>query len=195
MKKQTSPWWLSAILFILFFVFSINASLAQKVDLAQLKQLKYRHIGPLGNRLTCVAGVAQDPLTYYVGAASGGIWKTSDAGVNWKAVIDDKPVHSIGAIEVSASDPQVVWAGTGESSIRSNVSVGDGVWKSTDGGTTWNNMGLENTFRVSRLLIHPTNPDVVFVGSLGSCVRATKRQRRFQDYRWWKNLDKSFVCE
>jgi photosystem II stability/assembly factor-like uncharacterized protein len=180
MKKFTSITWLTTLFIFLFTYSAVIQADAQKVDLSQLKQLKYRHIGPLGNRLTCVAGVAQDPLTYYVGAASGGIWKTADGGVNWKAVIDDKPVHSIGAIEVSASDPQVVWAGTGESSIRSNVSVGDGVWKSTDGGTTWNNMGLENTFRVSRLLIHPTNPDVVFVGSLGHAYAPQKDRGVFR---------------
>src|SRR6516225_369296 len=128
-------------------------SFAQKVDVAQLKQLKYRHIGPLGNRVISVVGIPGDPLTYYVGAASGGLWKTVDGGVNWKAIMDDKPVHSIGALAVAHSDPQIVWAGTGESFIRSNVSVGDGVWKSTDGGTTWNNVGLENTFRISSVLI------------------------------------------
>ena len=155
-------------------------ALAQKVDVAQLKALKYRHIGPLGNRVISVAGIAGDPLTYYVGAASGGIWKTVDGGVNWKALIDDKPVHSIGALAVSASDPQIVWAGTGESFIRSNVSVGDGVWKSTDGGTTWNNMGLENTFRISRMLIHPTNPDIVYAGSLGHAYAPQKDRGVFR---------------
>jgi photosystem II stability/assembly factor-like uncharacterized protein len=142
-------------------------SLAQKADLTQLKQLKYRHIGPLGNRVISVAGIPGDLLTYYVGAASGGIWKTMDGGVNWKPVLDDKPVHSIGSLAVAPSDHEVVWAGTGETFIRSNVSVGDGIWKSTDGGATWNNMGLANSFRISRILIHPTNPEIVFAGSLG----------------------------
>lgn len=159
--------------------FSI-ACLAQKVELSQLKSLKYRHIGPLGNRVVSVAGVAGDPLTYYVGAASGGIWKTVDGGVNWKPVLDDKPVHSIGALAVAPSDPQIVWAGTGESFIRSNVSVGDGVWKSTDGGTSWNNVGLENSFRISRVIIHPTNPDIVYVGSLGHAYAPQKDRGVFR---------------
>jgi photosystem II stability/assembly factor-like uncharacterized protein len=153
---------------------------AQKVDVSQLKPLKYRHIGPLGNRVISVAGIPGDPLTYYVGAASGGIWKTEDGGVNWKAIFDDKPVHSIGALAVAPSDPQIVWAGTGESFIRSNVSVGDGVWKSTDGGTSWNKMGLESTFRVSRVLIHPTNPDVVYIGSLGHAYSTQKDRGVFR---------------
>ena len=149
------------------FIFLFAVSVAQKVDVAQLKQMKYRHIGPLGNRVISVAGIAGDPLTYYVGAASGGLWKTVDGGVNWKSIMEDKPVHSIGALAVAPSDPQIIWAGTGESFIRSNVSVGDGVWKSTDGGTTWANTGLENSFRISRVLVHPANPDIVYVGSLG----------------------------
>jgi photosystem II stability/assembly factor-like uncharacterized protein len=165
--------------FVLLFTQS-ETCIGQKVDVAQLKQLKYRHIGPLGNRVISVAGIAGDPLTYYVGAASGGIWKTLDGGVNWKAVFDDKPVHSIGALAVAASDPEIVWAGTGESFIRSNVSVGEGVWKSTDGGTTWNSMGLESTFRISRVLIHPSNPDVVYVGSLGHAYAPQKERGVFK---------------
>jgi len=163
----------------IFFLQGIMCT-AQKVDVSQLKSLKYRHIGPLGNRVIAVAGIAGDPLTYYVGAASGGIWKTIDGGVNWKAILDDKPVHSIGALAVASSDPEVVWAGTGESFIRSNVSVGDGVWKSSDGGTTWSKMGLENTFRISRVIIHPTNPDVVYVGSLGHAYAPQKDRGVFR---------------
>ena len=105
--------------------------------------------------------------TYYAGAASGGIWRTEDAGLNWEPVFDDQPVHSIGALAVAPSDHAIVWAGTGESSIRSNVSIGNGVWKSTDGGDTWAHMGLEGTGRVGRILIHPADPDVVYVAALG----------------------------
>jgi photosystem II stability/assembly factor-like uncharacterized protein len=167
--------------FLSLIVFGISSSsFAQKVELSQLKPLKYRHIGPLGNRVISVAGVPGDAMTYYVGAASGGIWKTVDGGVNWKAIFDDKPVHSIGALAVAPSDPQIVWAGTGESFIRSNVSVGDGVWKSTDGGTTWANMGLENSFRVSRVLINPVNPDVVYVGALGHAYSTQKDRGVFK---------------
>ncbi len=164
----------------LFLVLPLSIAVAQKVDVAQLKQLKYRHIGPLGNRVISVAGVPNDPLVYYVGAASGGLWKTEDGGVNWKSVMEDKPVHSIGALAVAPSDPQIVWAGTGESFIRSNVSVGDGVWKSTDGGTTWNKMGLESTFRISRVLINNSNPDIVYVGSLGHAYAPQKDRGVFR---------------
>ena len=141
--------------------------LAQEVAHEQLSGLQFRHIGPVGNRLASVVGVPGDRSTYYAGAASGGIWRTEDAGLNWEPVFDDQPVHSIGALAVAPSDHAIVWAGTGESSIRSNVSIGNGVWKSTDGGDTWAHMGLEGTGRVGRILIHPADPDIVYVAALG----------------------------
>ena len=178
MKKYFSFRTFPILLFALIGLF--HCSNAQKIDLSQIKPLKYRHIGPLGNRVVSVAGVPGDPLVYYVGAASGGIWKTVDGGVNWKSVLEDKPTHSIGSLAVAPSDAQIVWAGTGEPHIRSNVSVGDGVWKSTDGGTTWVNMGLENTFRISRMIIHPTNPDIVYAGSLGHAYAPQKERGVFR---------------
>src|SRR5882672_5229703 len=175
MKKHFSLYLVGIFIFLQGAICS-----AQKVDVAQLKPLKYRHIGPLGNRVISVAGIPGDPLTYYVGAASGGIWKTVDGGVRWIGILEDKPVHSIGALAVASSDPQIVWAGTGESFIRSNVSVGEGVWKSTDGGTTWNKMGLDNTFRISNVIVHPSNPDVVYVGSLGHAYAPQKDRGVFR---------------
>src|SRR4029077_7042424 len=94
------------------------------------KQLTFRYIGPVGNRVIAVAGVSGNPNVYYVGAASGGIFKTTDNGAHWEAIFDDKPVSSIGALAVAPSDPNVVWAGTGESFIRSNISIGNGIYKS-----------------------------------------------------------------
>ena len=130
-------------------------------------QLRYRFIGPEGNRVASLSGVAGDPDTWYAGAASGGIFKSSDGGIHWQAVFDDQPVSSIGALAVAPSDPNIVWAGTGEPWIRSHISLGWGVYKSTDAGRHWSRMGLENTGRVSRVLIHPTNPDIVYVAALG----------------------------
>jgi photosystem II stability/assembly factor-like uncharacterized protein len=131
--------------------------------------LEYRFIGPPGNRVSAVVGVPGDPNTYYVGAASGGVWKSSDGGVHWKAIFDDQSAQSIGAIAIAPSDPSVVWVGTGESFIRSNVSLGNGVYRSTDAGKTWTHLGLEKTGRISRVVIDPRNPDVVFVAALGTC--------------------------
>ena len=143
------------------------ASSAPAIDSAVYSQLHFRHIGPEGNRVTSVAGVPGDAGTYYAGAASGGLWKTVDGGVHWDAVFDDQPVSSIGALAVAPSDPNVVWAGTGEPFIRSHISVGWGVYKSTDAGKGWTRMGLENTGRIGRIVIDPRNPDVVLVAALG----------------------------
>ena len=146
---------------------AVAALAAQPVSPDRYEELRFRHIGPLGNRVTSVAGVPGDRNTYFAGAASGGLWKTDDAGLHWRSVFEDQPVHSIGAIAVAPSDAGIVWVGTGESSIRSNVSIGNGVWKSTDGGETWSHMGLEGTGRVGRVLIHPHDPDIVYVTALG----------------------------
>lgn len=133
----------------------------------QWRSLHWRNIGPEGNRFATAAGVVGDPLTYFVGSASGGVWKTTDGGINWKPTFDAHPVQSIGALAVARSDRNVVWAGTGEAHIRSHISIGQGVYKSTDGGETWALMGLEKTARIARLVIHPTNPDVVMACALG----------------------------
>ena len=148
-------------------LFSAQELGAQELKQEHLEQLKFRHIGPVGNRVVAVTGIAGDPLVYYVGAASGGIWKTIDGGLNWKPVFDKHPVHSIGALAAAPSEPEVIYAGTGEAFIRSNVSVGNGVWKSTDGGDNWEHLGLEKTGRISRIIVHPDNPDMVYVAALG----------------------------
>src|SRR5262245_55385059 len=105
-------------------------------------RLHWRTIGPEGNRFSAAAGVPGDPYTYYVGAASGGVWKTTDGGVNWTPIFDDQPVQSIGALAIAPSDPNVIWAGTGEGKIRSHISVGQGVYRSVDAGKTWTLLGL-----------------------------------------------------
>jgi photosystem II stability/assembly factor-like uncharacterized protein len=130
-------------------------------------QLKFRYIGPEGNRVSSVAGVPGDPSVYYAGAASGGLFKSTDMGVHWKPIFDDQPVSSIGAIAVAPSDPNVVWVGTGEPFIRSHISLGWGMFKSTDAGRSWSRAGLENTGRIARIVIDPRNPDVVLVAALG----------------------------
>jgi photosystem II stability/assembly factor-like uncharacterized protein len=142
--------------------------------------LHWRTIGPEGNRNSAVAGIAGDPYTYYVGAASGGIYKTTDGGVNWTPIFDDQPVQSIGALAVSPSDPNVVWAGTGEAKIRSHISLGQGVYKSTDAGRTWKLMGLEATGRIGRVAIHPANPDIVLVCALGHAYGPQKERGVFR---------------
>jgi photosystem II stability/assembly factor-like uncharacterized protein len=144
-----------------------SAPAAALVDPTQYAALQFRHVGPVGNRTSAVAGVPGDYNTYYAGAASGGIWKTTDAGIHWQPIFDDQQVQSIGALSVAPSDANVVWAGTGEAFIRSHVSLGDGIYKSTDAGRSWTRMGLEKTGRIARVVIHPSNPDIVYAAALG----------------------------
>jgi len=143
------------------------AVVAQEIEPSHYAQLKGRHIGPVGNRVSSVVGVVGDRMTYYGGAASGGVWKTRDGGLNWVPIFDDQDFPSIGSIAVAQSDPNVVWVGTGEAFIRSNVSIGNGVYRSTDGGTTWEHKGLDTSGRIGRIVVHPGDPDVAYAAVLG----------------------------
>jgi photosystem II stability/assembly factor-like uncharacterized protein len=137
-----------------------------------LAQLRWRFIGPNGNRAAAIAGAPGNPMVDYVGAASGGIWKTENGGVTWKPVFDHEDVSAIGALAVAQSAPNVVWAGTGEIwLIRAYYPMGDGVYKSTDGGGHWQHMGLEETGHIGRIVIDPHNPQRVFVCALGQAFR------------------------
>ena len=127
----------------------------------------FRHVGPVGNRVSAVVGEPGNAGVYYLGAASGGVFKSEDGGHTWRPIFDDQPAQSIGALAIAPSDANVVWAGTGESFIRSNVSIGNGVYRSTDAGRTWRHMGLEETGRVGRIVIHPSDTDLVFVAAAG----------------------------
>ena len=170
---------LSLKLILSIYFLCSNLSFSQTLSNDNLKEMEFRHVGPIGNRVTTVAGIPNDPMTYYVGAASGGVWKTIDGGLNWSPIFDNQEVHSIGAISVAPSDPMTVYVGTGESSIRSNVSIGNGVYKSEDGGETWKHLGLENTGRISRIIIHPKNRDLIYVGSLGHAYSPQKERGVF----------------
>jgi len=158
-----------AILSLAVSLLSIpDAGLAQTVVPADYDALVGRHIGIEGNRAVAVAGVPGDPLTYYAGAAAGGLWKTTDGGIFWEPIFDDQDVGASGALAVAPTDPSIVWYGTGEPFLRSNVSIGDGIYKSTDSGKTWRNVGLTGVAtRTSRIVIHPYDPDIVYVAALG----------------------------
>jgi photosystem II stability/assembly factor-like uncharacterized protein len=134
-----------------------------------MKDLKFRLVGPFrGGRSIAVAGVASDPKVYYFGSVGGGVWKTTDAGRSWQPVSDGQfKTSSVGAIAVSPSDPSVIYVGMGEVCVRGNASNGDGVYKSQDAGRTWKNVGLQQTFHIGSVLIHPKNPDIVYVAALG----------------------------
>ena len=146
---------------------TIGAGQASPIAPSVYGQLQWRHIGPEGNRVSAVAGVPGDPLVYYAGSASGGIFKTTDGGASWVPIFDKQQVHSIGDIAIAPSDSNVVWAGSGEACIRSHISVGEGIFKSTDAGRTWVRMGLERTGRIGKVVIDPQNPEVVTACALG----------------------------
>ncbi len=158
------------LVLMLFLALSIVfplAGFAQEIDPDAYTQMKYRFVGIQGNRVSAVVGAPGNTHVAYAGAASGGVWKTTDGGITWEPVFDDQPAQSIGSLAVAPSDPEIVWAGTGETFIRSNVSIGDGIYKSVDGGKTWKNMGLGESGRIGRVVIHPYNPDIVFAAAMG----------------------------
>ena len=133
-----------------------------------LRGLRYRLVGPFrGGRVNTVAGIPGDPTTYYFGTPGGGVWKTTDAGATWNPIFDGQAVAAIGSLAVSSSDPNVVYVGTGDPHIRGNVSHGDGVYKSTDAGGSWKKKGLTDTRHIGKVIVHPRDPDLVYVAAVG----------------------------
>ncbi len=141
----------------------------QTAPMEKFKALEFRELGPavMGGRIDDFAAVESNPSIVFVGVASGGVWKTVNNGITWEAVFDKEGVSTIGDIAIAPSDPSIVWVGTGEPNNRQSSSWGDGIYKSTDGGKTWKNMGLAETRHIGRVVIHPRNPDVVYVAALG----------------------------
>jgi photosystem II stability/assembly factor-like uncharacterized protein len=154
--------------------------------------LPARGIGPanMGGRITDVAVVESDPATIYVAAATGGVWKTTDNGLSWRPVFDQAGSLCIGDVAIAPSNPNVVWVGTGEANILRSVSVGDGVYKSTDGGKTWHHMGLKETRHIGRILIHPKDPDTVYVAALGKAWGPNEERGLFKTTDGGKTWDK-----
>src|SRR5947207_676514 len=134
------------------------------------QDLRWRSVGPhRGGRSTAAVGVRTQPNVFYMGATGGGVWKTENYGITWVPTSDGQiPTGSIGAIDVADSNPNVIYAGTGSEAIRSNVILGRGVFKSTDGGRTWKSVGLKDVGQIGQLKIHPKNPDIAYVAAVGS---------------------------
>ena len=152
------------------------------VDPALLKGMKFRLLGPSrGGRVTAVTGVPSQPTTFYMGVASGGVFRTTDNGVTWTPITDGKvPVASIGAIAVADSNPSIIYVGTGSDGVRSNVSTGRGVYKSTDAGATWTFMGLYNAGQIGAVRIHPTNPNIVWLSATGDIFKPNAERGIFK---------------
>ena len=166
-----------------------------KVNEATFKALKWRNIGPFrGGRSVASSGVVSDPLTYYMGSTGGGVWKTTDAGISWKNISDGFfKTGSVGAIAVSESDPNVIYVGMGEHAIRGVMtSSGDGVYKSTDAGKTWKHIGLDNSMHISDVIIHPENPDIVYIAVQGAQYGPTEERGIYKSENGGENWERVF---
>lgn len=144
---------------------------AQQVDLSRhYRNMKPRNIGPAGmsGRVTAIDAIWSNPNIIYLGTASGGVWKTENGGGSWIPVFDEQPIQNIGSIAITQSNPSVIWAGTGEGNPRNSISLGEGIYKSLDGGKTWKCMGLQKTRNIHRIIIDPNNPDIVYAGVMGN---------------------------
>lgn len=157
--------WLAVGVFILLSAYSL---IAQPIAKSNYQDLKYRMIGPFrAGRTVGAVGVPSQPNVFFIGVNNGGVWKTDDYGRTWKPLFDEMPTGSIGDIAVSPTNPNVIYVGTGEGLHRPDLSVGDGIYKSTDGGKSWQHLGLKDVQQVGWITVHPTNPDEVFVAGLG----------------------------
>ena len=178
-----------------FFLFSfilLNYAFSESLNADHFKHLKFRFIGPDGNRAISVVGVSSDHNTYYVGAASGGLFRTQNNGISWQPIFDDQDVSSVSALAISQKNPKVLWAGTGETFIiRPAHAIGDGIYKSMDGGDTWKNMGLKKTARIARIIVHPENDDIVYAAALGHTFGPQKERgvyRTTDGGKTWNNI-------
>jgi photosystem II stability/assembly factor-like uncharacterized protein len=170
-----------------------GSSSAGVVDPAILSGLELRTIGPanMSGRIVDIAVVEADPYTFYAASATGGLWKTTDNGVTFKAVFEHENVHSIGSVTLHQANPEILWVGTGERANRQSSSWGDGVYKSTDGGRTWANMGLQDSHHIGRIALDPRNADVVFVAAMGQLWGPNKERGLFKSTdggRTWTNV-------
>ena len=156
---------------IFTFLFSclISLGVAQQLDMEKLTGMKPRSIGPAGmsGRITAVDVVVSNPDIMYVGAASGGVWKTTSGGIKWEPIFDKETTLSIGAIAIQQDNPAVIWVGTGQGHPRNSLNGGYGLYRSLDAGKTWKLMGLEKTRNIHRIIIDPKNPNTVYVGGIG----------------------------
>jgi photosystem II stability/assembly factor-like uncharacterized protein len=169
----------SVLLTLLLLAISVHS---QTVDSSFFNGLRYRLVGPArGGRVTTVTGVPSQPKTFYMGVASGGLFRTTDSGATWTPITDGKiPLGSTGSVAVADSDPNIIYLGTGSDGVRSNVSTGRGVYKSTDGGQTWKFIGLYNAGQIGAVRIHPTNPDIVWVASAGDVFKSNDERGIFK---------------
>jgi photosystem II stability/assembly factor-like uncharacterized protein len=186
----------SSIVVCLIILIFTALTFAQN-ETSALSNLSWRSIGPanMGGRIADVEGVPGDPNTVYVATASGGIFKTTDGGINWTPIFDRQNTISVGDIALEPGNPDVVWAGTGEANPRNSVSFGDGVYKSTDGGKSWKHLGLKETNTISRIIINPKNPDNVYVAAVGRLWGANEERGVFMTMDGGKTWTKTLYVD
>jgi photosystem II stability/assembly factor-like uncharacterized protein len=176
LQRRTMRWLIAsmaAVLFTVLFACVLPPVLAQPYDASAYVGLRWRMIGPFrGGRVNAVAGVPGQPTTFYFGSVGGGVWKTTNSGRTWMPVFDTQPIASIGAVAVAPSNPNTVYVGSGEADMRSQISYGNGMYKSTDAGKTWRHLGLTGTRQIGRVLVDPKNADTAFVAALGHAYGA-----------------------
>lgn len=160
---------LKTIILPKLLLFSCSFIFAQQLDIGQFEAMKARSVGPAGmsGRVTAIDVLIDNPEVIYAGTASGGLWRSESGGIEWEPIFDDQPCASIGAIAVNQTNPDVIWVGTGEGNPRNSQTSGCGVFRSLDGGRTWKHMGLKNTRNIHRLILHPHDPDIIWVGAQG----------------------------
>jgi photosystem II stability/assembly factor-like uncharacterized protein len=158
-----------------------------------LRGFNFRSIGPatMMGRLDDIEGADKDPMTMYIGFATGGLWKSTDAGIRWRSLFDNMPNESIGDIAIAPSDLNVVYVGTGEPNNRQSSSIGNGVYGTTDGGATWTHLGLENTQSIARIVVDPLNPNIVFVAAVGHLFGPNEDRGLYKSIDGGKNWKKA----
>ena len=168
------------ILYVIVFITAFHA-VGQSVDKSLYQELEYRCIGPFrAGRTVGAVGIPSQPNVFFMGVNNGGVWKTTDYGRTWKPIFDSAPTGSVGDVAVSPSNPNIIYVGTGEGLHRPDLSVGDGMFKSTDGGATWKHIGLKDAQQIGRVIVHPTNPDIVLAAVLGHPYGANEERGVFR---------------
>ena len=158
----------AAVLAAPFLAAPTPGVIAQHDGSAPFGEMRWRSIGPLrGGRTKAAAGIASQPNVLFIGVCNGGVWKTTDYGITWKPIFDDQPTGSIGSVAVAPSNPDILYVGSGEGLQRPDLSTGDGIYRSTDGGRTWTHLGLRDGQQIPKIIVDPRNPDRLFVAVLG----------------------------
>ena len=159
---------IGVIILVLASLLAVPSLVGQEFDKALFNGLKWRLVGPFrGGRVEAVAGLSDEPNVYYFGAVAGGVWKTADSGISWKPIFDHESNLSIGAIVIAPSNRNVIYVGMGEPCLRNEITFGNGMYRSTDGGATWTHIGLTDTQHIAKILVDPANPEIVLVAAVG----------------------------